>query len=274
MKLTFVTPRPELRPYVEAFWVFASPSGFPAVDRNIVVPNGCAKLVIPHENALIAESGGASSTSNEHNLYLVGTHDTSALLRSSQQPTSFVTIEFTPQGAFSIFGVPMAEIVNRVWETDALLSRWSRPVRQALNAREHLEQKIAVIQEQLLRLLQLRDRGNGIVDYCVQSLRATHGLISVQELVRRTGYSRRYIDKLFRKHVGVAPKTLAGLYRFHKFYRKWVQTTSFETIKDELYELYYDQSHFSREFRRVTGFPPTEFRASISNEFDRRLLQE
>jgi len=272
MKITFISPRCELQPYVESFWAFESSSGFPAVDRNIVIPNGCAKLIIPHENSLVSESRGATQISRAQNLYLVGNQDASTLLRSSLQPTSFISIEFTPQGAYQIFGIPMAETANGVWETDVLLAKWSRPVRDALNARDKLQEKVAVIQEQLIHLLSQSDRRNGIVDYCVQSLRATHGLLSVQDLASRTGYSRRYIDKLFQQRVGIAPKVLAGIYRFQKFYRMWAEGNSFEAFKDALYEHYYDQSHFTREFHRMTGHPPKRFSQAVSNEFGRRLL--
>lgn len=270
MRLTFINPRPELQPYIEAFWVFESPSGFPATDRNIVIPNGCAKLIIPHENSLISQSHGTTKISRAQNLYLVGNQDASTLLRCSLAPTSFIAIEFTPQGAFPIFGMPMAETANGLWETDVLLSRWSRPVREALNAREHLDGKIALIQQQLIHLLGPHRR-NGIVDYCVQSLRATHGLMPIHELANRTGYSRRYVDKLFRQHVGLAPKVLAGIFRFQKFYRKWAEGDSFESLKAELYEHYYDQPHFTREFRRMTGAPPRQFTLAVANEFSRRL---
>jgi AraC-like DNA-binding protein len=272
MKITYIKPRRELQPYVEAFWAFESSSGFPAVDRNIVIPNGCAKLIIPHENSLISESHGTTNISRAQNLYLVGNQDASTLLRSSLQPTSFISIEFTPEGAFPIFGIPMAETANGLWETDVLLSKWSRPVRDALNARDRLQDKVAVIQEQLIHLLSQNDRRSGIVDYCVQSLRATHGLLSVRDLASRTGYSRRYIDKLFRQRVGIAPKVLAGIYRFQKFYRMWAQGNSFEALKEDLYEHYYDQSHFTREFHRMTGHPPKRFSEAVSNEFGRRLL--
>ena len=40
MKLTFVNPRNELQPYIESFWVFESPNGFPATDSSVVAPNG------------------------------------------------------------------------------------------------------------------------------------------------------------------------------------------------------------------------------------------
>ena len=34
MKLTFIEPRPELRPYVESLWVFESDIGLPASDQK------------------------------------------------------------------------------------------------------------------------------------------------------------------------------------------------------------------------------------------------
>jgi len=54
MRLRFVRPWPALRPYIESFWVFESDSGFPATDTSIAAPNGCAKLIIPYRNSLLA----------------------------------------------------------------------------------------------------------------------------------------------------------------------------------------------------------------------------
>ena len=54
MKITFVRPRLELQPYIESFWVFESATGLPDTDSNVVVPNGCSKLIIPYDNSIIS----------------------------------------------------------------------------------------------------------------------------------------------------------------------------------------------------------------------------
>jgi hypothetical protein len=61
LKISFIKPRPELAPFVESFWVFESPSGFPATDASIAAPNGCAKLIIPYENSPPAMPGLAQA---------------------------------------------------------------------------------------------------------------------------------------------------------------------------------------------------------------------
>jgi AraC-like DNA-binding protein len=38
--------------------------------------------------------------------------------------------------------------------------------------------------------------------------------MSIGELERHTGYSRRYLDRLFQQHVGLSPKVLAEIFRF------------------------------------------------------------
>src|SRR5262249_25694116 len=40
---------------------------------------------------------------------------------------------------------------------------------------------------------------------------------------------------------------------------------------DELYQCYYDQAHFTKEFKRMTGYSPGKFTHEVSNEFGRRL---
>jgi hypothetical protein len=55
MKISFVTPHPELRPYIESFWVLESPVGLPATANSVAAPNGCAKLIIPYLAEVVAD---------------------------------------------------------------------------------------------------------------------------------------------------------------------------------------------------------------------------
>jgi AraC-like DNA-binding protein len=274
MKLTFVNPRRELQPYIEYFWIFESPTGFPATDSSIAAPNGCSKLIIPYENSLVSVADGRVQISREQRLYFVGNRDSPTLLQSSARKTGFIAIEFCPHGAFPILGIPMAETFNGLWEGDVLFATWARRVREVINDLQTVDEKVAFIQDQLILLLRRSDRHSPLVQYCVQLLRSTDGLIPVQELVQQTGYSRRYLDLLFQQHVGLSPKVLAGIFRFQKFYRKWAEGQSFDQFKKDLYEYYYDQSHFTKHFRKMTGYSPRRFSRDVSNEFGRRLSSD
>jgi AraC-like DNA-binding protein len=246
----------------------------PATDTSVAAPNGCAKLIIPYQNSLVSIGEGCTSVNYEGELYFVGNRDSQALIHSSARETGFVAIEFSPCGAFQFFGIPMDKMTNGLFDAETLFDRWGRHMREALGNLETVEEKVRFIQDQLAILLRRSARQNAIVEFCVRTLRQTSGRVAVGELERRTGYSRRYLDLLFNQHVGMSPKVLAGIFRFQRFYRKWAQGLPYDAFKEELYDYYYDQAHFTREFKKMTGYSPQRFTLEVSNEFGRRLLLE
>jgi AraC-like DNA-binding protein len=271
MNLSFVEIRAELKPYIQSFWVFESPVGMPASETNMAAPNGCPKLIIPIENSITSTADGRVQESHAQGLYFVGNRDSSTLLKTSLRNTCFIGIEFFPHGAYPIFGLPMHETVNRLLAADVVFAKWGQDVRERLHNETSLHEKIDCIQSHLTGLVRRRQPQSSIVEHCVKSLKSRDGLISIRELERETGYSQRYLEILFKKHVGLSPKVLAGIFRFQRFYRKWAAKRPFDELKDELYDYYYDQAHFTKEFKRMTNFSPEHFTVDVSNEFGRRL---
>ena len=272
MRLSFVKPRLELQPYIESVWVFESATGIALTDRNLAVPNGCPKLIIPYENSLSGISEDRAGVSREHGLYFVGNRIKATLIHSSARKTGFIGIEFSPHAAFPLFGIPMHETVEeKIFDSEVLFGRWGRQTRETLCNMEKPEQKVNFIQDELVKLSRRSQRSNGVIEFCVNALKLAHGRIPIKELERKTGYSRRYLDLLFRQQVGLPPKVLAGIFRFQMLYRKWAQGLSYDLLKERLYDYYYDQAHFSKEFRRMTGYSPREFMTGVSNGFGRRL---
>jgi AraC-like DNA-binding protein len=45
----------------------------------------------------------------------------------------------------------------------------------------------------------------------------------------------------------------------------------YEALKEELHDYYYDQAHFTKEFKKMTGYSPGKFTREVTNEFGRRL---
>ena len=86
--------------------------------------------------------------------------------------------------------------------------------------------------------------------------------------------SNQDYNVLFKEHVGLSPKVLAGIFRFQRFYRHWATGQSFDLLKNDLYDYYYDQAHFTKEFKKMTGYSPRRFSREVSNEFGRRLLRQ
>jgi AraC-like DNA-binding protein len=272
MKLTFIERKEELKPYIQSLWVFESPLGMPPSESNLAAPNGCPKLIVPYENSITSIADGRTQESDEQGVYFVGNRDSSTLLSTSARRTGFIGIEFHPHGAYPIFGVPMGETTNRLLTADVSFGKWGEKVSEILRNEPTVERKVDHLQRYLADSLRRRRLQNPLINFCVGALKRTNGLISIRELELKTGYSRRYLEILFKNHVGLPPKALAGIFRFQKFYQKWAAGVPFEKVREELYDYYYDQSHFTKVFKKMTSFSPEHFTREVSNEFGRRLL--
>ena len=271
MEIMFVEPRPELRRYVQSIWSFENEFGLPLSERSLVTPTGNAKLIISCENGIIVHADGVVREKPDQTVYLLGVRDVPVALHTKPARTLFIGIDFFPHTASAFLRLPMSELTNRLVGFEEVFTELRREVEQLLPGATEPNSKIALIQDILLRRLQESTGTNSVVEYCVEAIRKSAGLIAISELEERTGYSRRYLEMLFKNHVGITPKTLAGIVRFQKLYRKWAGAEPYESIIEEIYESYYDQAHFTKEFKRMTGFAPRQFVQEVTNEFGRRL---
>jgi AraC-like DNA-binding protein len=271
MKFSFIQPYAELEPYIKSIWVFESPFGMSASDSNLAAPNGCCKIIINCSNSIISEVEGYVWESNEQGIYFIGNRYIPVHISTPKKKTLFIGIEFYPSGAYPVLGIPMDETANQSFPIEVILDKWGRDVNETLCNLINVEEKVHFIQQKLIEIKNKKQLQNPLVEYCVNSLKSTNGLFTISELQRKTGYSPRYLEILFKNHIGLSLKTLSNIFRFQKFYRDWANGQSYERILDELYDYYFDQAHFDKEFKRMTGFSPKYFYSKIPNEFGREL---
>ncbi len=98
MKLSFIEPRIELKPYIQSIWVFESAVGLPSSDISLAAPNGSAKLIFNSENSLITTVLGRHHESEEQNLYFVGMRDVPVVLSSTSKKRVSSGSSFVPLG--------------------------------------------------------------------------------------------------------------------------------------------------------------------------------
>ena len=271
MKFTFFKPIAELKPYIGSIWVFESSVGMQPSDSSLAAPNGCCKIIINCGNSIISSVEGYIWKSNEHGIYFIGNRNVPVHISTPKRKTVFIGIEFYPFGAYPVMGIPMVETANRSFHFEVILEKWGRSVNETLCDLRNVEEKVDYIQQKLIEIKIKRQLKNPLVEYCVNSLKSTNGLMSISELQHKTGYSRRYLEILFKNHIGLSLKTLGNIFRFQKFYRDWANGQPYEKIMDELYNYYHDQAHFTKEFKKMTGFSPRHFSREITNEFGKQL---
>jgi AraC-like DNA-binding protein len=85
-------------------------------------------------------------------------------------------------------------------------------------------------------------------------------LLSVTELVERTGTSQRTVERLCRRHFGFSPKLLLRRQRFMRSLTQFMLDPSLKWI-GAMDSTYHDQAQFVRDFHEFMDMTPREYAA-------------
>lgn len=259
-----VTPHPLLRPYIAKMWVFQSSGRLPAMDRKLIVPNANFKLAFTCRNGLEARVGGKTFLQKEQELSFTGLVDSAVMLDPQEDTqTDTIVVEFNPLGAYRLFHLPYAEVTNQIVTMPDLLGSSAAKLGLQLAEAGTVDQQLQLLQNFLVKQLE-KAVPDEIYDYCICRITDSKGLISVRQLEKETGYSARWLHKKFSEHLGTGPKNFAEIVRFKQFYQVYSTGIPLQSLKEHVYQYYYDQSHFVRAFKRFTGCTPTDLQNSLN----------
>jgi len=254
-------------------WVFESSGKMPVDDMKLVVPNGNLKLTVSYQNGIVAAVNGKIFTSKEHDITLTGLVDVPVILDVDEDvATETIGVEFSPQGAYRFFHFTLNDIQNQIYSLSDILGSTGKQLIEQINNSSSQQEKIVVLQQFLLKQLSLQNE-DLIFEYCVEKIISSKGRITVKELEKKTGYSSRWLNMKFNDKIGVSPKNLSSIIRFKQYYQAFINGNEKSFLKNDFYELYYDQSHFIKDFKRFTGLPPTKFEKQL-NDFGESYYRE
>ena len=259
-----VTPHPSLSPYIAKIFVFESSGRLPAEDRKLIVPNANFKLTLTYRNGIEARVGDKTFIQHENKLSLTGLIDAPVFLDPLEDAqTGTIIIEFNPLGAYRFFRSSYTEVKNQIVEMEDLIGNGAKDLQSQLAEADSIALKLQHLQNFLVKLLE-KTVHDPIYDYCVNRITYSQGLVSVAQLEKETGYSSRWLHTKFLEHLGTGPKNLSEIVRFKPVYHAFSSGADYQTLKEQIYHRYHDQSHFIRAFKRFTGATPTELQNSMN----------
>lgn len=176
-------------------------------------------------------------------------------------------VMFTPQGARRFFGLPLHHLANRVFSLQDLLgAARARHLIEGLQAANDWATGFRHLEAAICTRLAADDdfdlAGARQTAWALRRLQQEGGRLPIAALADEIGCSRKHLAAGFREHVGITPKTVARLLRF----RQVLQLVDGAERRVDWAAIaqdagYADQSHFSNDFRQITGRSPNAYLA-------------
>jgi len=124
------------------------------------------------------------------------------------------------------------------------------------------EEMFAQVEQVFLNTL--LNRNFQTVTKAVDLIEKYEGNIKLAEVADHLGVTDRTLRGQFHKHIGCAPKDFIQLVQLKKSVHQMSATD--DSLTDITYDnSYFDQAHFIKTFKKITGKPPKEIRKQMPN---------
>ena len=249
-------PHPRLRPFVEAYWILTGSPESPALDP--ILPDGRSEIII-HRAAPFLRVQAGSVPQRQRSLLFGGQLRTPTFLVADGS-ADILGIRFRPCGASMFVRAPQTEFVDEVIDAGDAVAPWLTETLQRAQEAPTSDGAIAILDGALLSRATGPPRGFAAASAAVDRLLASRGQATIEQVAADTGLSRRHIERVFLRHVGVSPKFFARIQRFQSAVDAIARDPWIEVA---LAHGYADQPHLIRDFRALGGASPQRLMANL-----------
>lgn len=245
-------PPPDLAAYVECFWTkdVRIPNGAGPAQR--VLPDGCVDLLFHLET-------GKSE--------VVGTMTQAFVVPPVIGRALYFAARLRPGAASAILRASVHEVTD---QHVPLGSCWhdAGALFDVLSASGSARRRVELLSNRLRRAVAREAPPDLRVAHAIGRLSTRHAP-NIHALQRELGLTRQHLARLFKQHVGIAPKLFHRVMRLQRVVRRLGSGSAVDGATLALDHGFNDQAHLLRDFRLLAGVTPSEWMFHFSKNDDR-----
>jgi AraC-like DNA-binding protein len=242
--LEWYAPHPVLSPWIQCYWVAKSPRLIQSPLTENLYPDGGTSLVLDFANSAMPVVSF------------------NAFFRASRVEFSGridkIGIRFQPGGAFQLLGLEMPLIANLASSVDDLGLQDYKALAEQLALKITNIDRIEQLNEWFLRKAVSINLRRSRVYEVLQRMQKSRA--SINEVMAHVPISRRQLERKFQLEVGITPAILKQLQQVKKA-RSLISLNPQASLAQVAVDAgFYDQAHFNRQFQKITGQTPGQYR--------------
>jgi len=244
-----IQPSPALQPFVQSYWLVQANASH---TEEFWHPDGGTGIVFNFGDDFTLDGQPLSER-----IFLNGISSVSKRL-GLEGCIHALGIRFYPGGGASFFTHPLYELTDDITHLPATDKDSIRLIYDDIEQLPTLREQIQKIEGWLKKIYQPQQESTSLTQASLKMISSQKGVLSIASLAREMFISQRQLERLFKKQVGISPKTYAQLQKVSQA-RKVLKINT-GSLADVGYQAgFYDQSHFIREFKKVVGMTPAQY---------------
>ncbi len=228
-------PSPALSNFIDAYWMTKNET-----DKSVeipIVPDGCIDIICKNGEII-----------------LVGIMEVASLV-SIKPNDHYFGVRFKPAIIASLLDKDVSKFNDKLIPLKLIDTTLCESLQDKMPNIDKLNQLF----EKLFNDISFDER----IIRAVQLIESSGGNISIDELCKKTKLGKKQLERLFTSYIGLTPKKFARIIRFFHTHKHLTEKGIANLCSKVLKHGYYDQAHFNREYKLLTGLTPTSETMSI-----------
>lgn len=257
MRYWRMQPDARLLPWVLCYYLVEPTAAAPISQsgQELLLPDGYSELVFkldaPFERWVVGEPGNRSVMRSS---YLIGGRFRSVLTRNLGR-VRVAGVKLDSRLLHAIIRMPLSKFRDSTLPLDALDTPALLDLDDEVKSARSAEQIKGRLDRFFLRSLGCKWPGEPAIDGLLQRIHLSRGALSIMQWARTEHINSRTLERRFCACMGMTPKQYSRIVRFKHSYYRLVLAHPGEPGAH--LDAYYDQSHFTHEFRMFVGIPPS-----------------
>lgn len=249
-------PSKDLSPLIKCYWTLENPKE-EIPEKQTIVPDGCMEMIF-HYGDLYRQYIEKGKSIIQPRCFVIG-QLTRPLEIEPTGETGIFSVRFHPNGFLPFATIPIKELENKAVSLQRLFQSDGQEIEQRILTANSTPDRIKLIEAFLSTRLSDTKTVDRIIKSTIETILTANGQLSIDELSKKNNISRRQLERKFSSAIGLSPKQLSKTIRLQATL-KMLLSKQFTSLTALAYENeYYDQAHFIKDFKELTGFTPKEF---------------
>ncbi|MDP5276002.1 helix-turn-helix transcriptional regulator [Chengkuizengella axinellae] len=239
--LSRYTPSEDVGFFVKHFWRVS----WDLLDKEPfmqeVIPNPCVNLVIEQ---------------NKTGIFGPAKNKFSYLVEGKGQVFG---VKFKPGGFYPFLKKAVSDLSNRPLDVKSVFNIDSQTFEKSILSHNNEHAMVEYVEKIIRAKLPEENKNvtfiNEIIDYICENQEVT----KVDQVCDYHHINKRKLQRIFQQYVGVSPKWVIKLYRLQNAAEMIDQNVTHNWLDLSINLGYYDQSHFIKDFKTITGKTPDEY---------------
>lgn len=249
-------PSNDLTTLIKCYWTLESETE-ETPEKQTIIPDGCMEMIF-HYGDLYRQYTENGNSLIQPKCFVIG-QLTRPLEIEPTGKTGIFSVRFHPNGFLPFTTIPIKEMENTAVSLEKLFGQNGQEIEQQILTASSTAERIKLIEVFLLNRLTDNETIDRIVKSTVETILTANGQLTIDELSKQTNINRRQLERKFSSAIGLSPKQLSKTIRLQATL-KMLLNKKFTSLTALAYENeYYDQAHFIKDFKELSGFTPKEF---------------